>query len=130
MGIEVVPNDQGLILSQRRYILELLNRANMTATKLVITHLPTTAQLTSQSGTPLDNATEYRAMFGSLQYLLITRPDIAFVVNRLSQYMHCPIIDHWTCVKRFLQYLVGTVNEGLQLYYHFSTNIHAFSNAD
>ena len=43
LGIEVVPNDQGLILSQRRYILELLNRANMTAAKSVLTPLPTTA---------------------------------------------------------------------------------------
>ena len=94
LGIEVIPNDQQLILSQRRYMLELLNRANMTAVKSVLTHLPTTAQLTSQSGTPLDDATEYRAILGSLQYLLITRPDIAFVVNRLSQYMHFPTTDH------------------------------------
>lgn len=130
LGIEVVPNDQGLILSQRRYILELLNRANMTAAKSVLTPLSTTAQLTSQSGTPLDDAIEYCAMLGSLQYLLITRTDIAFMVNRLSQYMHYPTTDHWTCVKQLLRYLAGTVNEGLQLYHHSSTSIHAFSDAD
>ena len=85
----------------------------MTAAKSVLTPLSTTAQLTSQSGIPLDDATEYRAMLGSLQYLLITIPNIAFVVNHLSQYMHCPTTDHWTCVKRLLRYLAGTVNEGL-----------------
>ncbi|KAL9436696.1 hypothetical protein AB3S75_022695 [Citrus x aurantiifolia] len=102
----------------------------MTAAKSVLTPLSTTTQLTSQFGTPLDDAIENRAMLGSLQYLLISRPDIAFVVNRLSQYMHCLTTDHWTCVKRLLRYLAGTVNEGIQLYHHSSTSIHAFFYAD
>ncbi|GJZ13146.1 retrovirus-related pol polyprotein from transposon RE1 [Tanacetum coccineum] len=41
-------------------------------------------------GSPLVDATPYRRLVGSLQYLAITRPDVSFAVNRLSQFMHAP----------------------------------------
>ncbi|RVX16292.1 Retrovirus-related Pol polyprotein from transposon RE2 [Vitis vinifera] len=70
---------------------------------------------------------------GLLTYFLgvevqITRPDITFIVNKLSQYMHCPTSFHWSFVKRLLRYLVGTVDDGLQLYKDSNLNLHAFSN--
>ena len=42
-----------------------------------------------------------------------TRPDIAYVVNRLSRYTHNPNFDHWTALKRLLRYLRGTMEWGL-----------------
>ena len=42
-----------------------------------------------------------------------TRPDIAYVVGRLSQYTQSPNQDHWTVVRRVLKYLRGTINYGL-----------------
>ena len=70
---------------------------------------------------------------GLLTYFLgvevqITRPDITFAVNKLSQYMHRPTSLHWSFVKRLLRYLVGTVDDGLQLYKDSNLNLHAFSN--
>jgi len=74
---------------------------------------------------------------GSLQYLLLTRLDIAYAVNKLSQFMHKPTTKHWTCVKRLLCYLCGTPDHGLQLYsvsppslHVFSDALHAYSDAD
>ena len=74
---------------------------------------------------------------GNLQYLSLTRPDISFVVNKMSQFMHQPIDEHWTLVKRTLRYLSGTINDGLLLHrtlplslHAFSDSIHAFSDAD
>lgn len=61
--------------------------------------------LTLLSGHLLPNPSEYRATVGSLQYLGLTCPDIAFAVNRLSQYMHQPRTLHWEAVKRLLRYL-------------------------
>ena len=79
------------------------------------------------SGSSLFDPTEYRQVIGTLQYLLITRPDIAFAINKFSQYMHCPTTEHWSFVKRLLRYLVGTVDDGLQLFNDSTLSFHAFS---
>ena len=99
----------------------------MTEAKPVLTPIPTSPPLMFKSGTPLTDPTEYRTVVGSLQYLLITWPDLAFAVNKLSQYMHTPTIDHWIFVKRLLRYLCGTVSEGIQLYHDSPLQLHAFS---
>ena len=74
----------------------------MSEAKPVLTPIPTSPPLMLKSGTPLPDTTEYRTIVGSLQYLLITRPDLAFAVNKLSQYMHTPTTDHWMFVKCLL----------------------------
>jgi hypothetical protein len=129
LGVEVVPNQQGILLSQRRYILDILARTHMTDAKPVLTPIPTSPPLL-KSGTALPDPTEYRTIVGSLQYLLIIRPDLAFAVNKLSQYMHTPTTDHWSFVKRLLRYLCGTINEGLQIHRKSPLNLHAYSDAD
>ena len=80
--VEVVPNKQGLLLSQRRYIIDLLNQTKMQDAKTVLTPIPTSPTLMLNSGSSLSDPTEYRQVVGSLKYLLITRPDIAFAVNK------------------------------------------------
>lgn len=124
LGVEVVPNKQG---SQRRYSRDLLTQTKMQDATFLLTPIPTNPTLMLNSGSPLADPSEYRQVFGSLQYLLITRPDIAFIVNKLSQYKHCPTTAHWYYVKRLLLYLVGTINDGLQLYYDSHRSLHAFA---
>ena len=102
LGVEVVPNKHGLLLSQRRYILDILAKTNMQDAKSVITHMPTHPAFHLNSGSFLSNPTEYRVVISSLQCLLITRPDISFAVNKFSQYMHRPTTEHWVFVKRLL----------------------------
>jgi histone deacetylase 1/2 len=129
LGVEVVHNQHGILLSQRRYILDILARTHMADAKPVFTPIPTSPPLL-KSGTALPDPSEYRTIVGSLQYLLITRPDLAFAVNKLSQYMHTPTTDHWSFVKRLLRYLCGTINDGLQIHRRSPLNLHAYSNAD
>ena len=57
--------------------------------------------------------TLYRFLVGALQYLTITRPDIAHVVNSVSQFLHAPIATHFLAVKRILHYVKGTLHFGL-----------------
>lgn len=80
---------------QRKYITDLLAKANMLHAKPVATPLPTHPKLTLNSGSKLPDPHEYRQLVGSLQYLSLTRPDISYAVNHLSQFMHQPTVDHW-----------------------------------
>jgi len=137
LGIEILPNQHGFLLSQRRYLLDLLTRTHMTHAKPVSTPLPSGTNLSLYSSDALSDPTEFHSVVGSLQYLLLTRLDIAYAVNKLSQFMHQPTTEHWIHVKRLLRYLCGTSDHGLQLYsasppslHAFSDDLHAYSVAD
>lgn len=66
---------------------------------------------------------------GSLQYLLLTRPDIAFAVNKVCQFLATPTTIHWAAVKRILRYLKGTMSYGLR-FTPSSFQLQAFTDAD
>ena len=130
LGIEVSRTSAGLHLTQSRYIADLLHKANMTNAKAVATPMESNSSLTLLSGHQLDDATEYRTIVGSLQYLSLTRPDISFSVNKLSQFMHVPTDEHWNGVKRVLRYLAGSITTGLFMSTTNTPALHAFTDAD
>ena len=105
LGIEAHRTTSGLHLNQRKYILDLLHKYDMTNAKPVTTPMASSPKLHLHSGITLSDSTKYRRLIGSLQYLQFTRLDIAFAVNRLSQFMHKPTEDHWQAAKRILRYL-------------------------
>lgn len=78
LGIEVTKMPTGLHLMQRKYILDLLVKTNMLGVKSVATPMQVSPKLTLHSGTVLEDASEYRMVVGSLQYLALTRPYISF----------------------------------------------------
>ena len=92
--VEAQQCTQGLFLSQRKYICDLLKKTNMHDAKEVSSPLVPSLKLTFHDGTPSIDATLYRQVLGSMQYLSLTRPDISFIVNKLSQYMHQPTVTH------------------------------------
>ena len=50
----------------------------------------------------VNNAQLYRSTAGALQYVTITRPEIAYSVNRVCRFMHNPLESHWKTIKRIL----------------------------
>ncbi|GAA0138358.1 hypothetical protein LIER_42530 [Lithospermum erythrorhizon] len=62
---------------------------------------------------PFSDPTRYCQVVGSLQYVTLTRPDLAFAVNRFCQYIHPPQDCHWEDVKRILRYLQSTKDLGM-----------------
>jgi hypothetical protein len=111
LGVHVTPVSDGILLSQEKYTQDLLTRAGMLNCKAAVTPLSTSEKLSGQQGEPLaaEDATKYRSIVGALQYLTLTRPDIAFAVNKVYQYLHSPTSSHWTAVKRILRYLKHTM---------------------
>ncbi|KAH0729056.1 hypothetical protein KY289_000244 [Solanum tuberosum] len=96
----------------------------------VSTPLSTSDVLSLDDGSPSADATLYRQVIGSLQYLSFTRPDICFAVNKLAQFRHSPSAKHWQATKRLLHYLKGTLTYGLHFKHGNSSQLLAYSDAD
>jgi len=75
-------------------------------------------KLNSSSGNPLSNPQIYCRLIGQLMYLTITRPNLVFVTQQLSQYVSQPLDTHYHAVMRVLRYLKGSPAKGL----HFAAN--------
>lgn len=132
LGIEVSKKDDGLVLSQGRYVSNLLNHVGMKHCKPVSTPLSASDKLSAHMGEDLkpEEATCYRSIVGALQYLTLTRPDISYSVNKVCQYLHKPTTQHWTAVKHILRYLSNTPSVGLRIQKSSSDLVSAFSDAD
>ncbi|XP_019176093.1 PREDICTED: uncharacterized protein LOC109171521 [Ipomoea nil] len=92
--IETVKCDDGILLSQQRYMPDILKRAGMTDCK------PLATPISVLKSVPLnadlyDDPTQYKSLAGALQYLTVTQPDLSFTVNQLCQHMHAPTVSHW-----------------------------------
>jgi histone deacetylase 1/2 len=128
LGIEVKRFNQGIVLTQEKYALDLLNRVGLKACKALPTPLSASEKLSVTEGELLgpEDGTRYRSIVGALQYLTLTRPDIAFSVNKVCQFLHAPTTVHWT----ILRYVSGTSQIGLTIRRSSSTLVSAFSDAD
>ncbi|KAF7838799.1 Copia protein [Senna tora] len=96
-------DDSGFYLSQSKYIMDLLKKFNMSDCAPVLTPMVTGRPFSKQVGNPMKDPSLFRQAVGSLQYLLTTRPDIAYSVNKLSQFMSDATDDHYQGVKRIFR---------------------------
>ncbi|KAL5773724.1 hypothetical protein ACOSP7_013365 [Xanthoceras sorbifolium] len=90
LGFEAFRNSQGIYLTQTKYIFDLLTKTNLLNSKPYDTPICSSVKLSLNSGQPFKNPTLYYSTFGALQYLTYTRPNIAFSVNKLSQFLAVP----------------------------------------
>ena len=133
LGIEVLDNDIGLCLSQRKYCLDLLHEYGLLACKPAATPLQQNVVLShveTENDKFLSNMTEYQKLVGKLIYLSVTRPDISYAVHCLSQHMHAPLVSHFTAALRVLRYLKQAPGTGIQFKYDNRLSLYAFSDAD
>nr|XP_040246023.1 uncharacterized mitochondrial protein AtMg00810-like [Aegilops tauschii subsp. strangulata] len=130
LGIAVTRTADGFFLSQRKYAEELLERANMTNCKPASTPVDTHSKLSATDGAPVADASEYRSLTGALQYMTMTRPDIAYVIQQCCLVIHDPRAPHLALVKRILCYLRGTAEHRLQLHPSPPLALTAYSDAD
>ena len=79
LGVEILKNSHGLVMSQRKHAHELLKCGNVLNDKLVTTHIDPIISLNLTGDEPLQDPFFCRTLVGKLIYLTITRHDISFV---------------------------------------------------
>nr|XP_043630138.1 uncharacterized mitochondrial protein AtMg00810-like [Erigeron canadensis] len=113
LGIELFRNHNGLSLCQRKYTLELLSLAGVLDSKPVSTPLEPSVKLEPNEGDLLPDPTLYRTLVGKLIYITITRPDITYAAQALSQFSHSPRTTHMKALLRTLRYLKLCPGQGM-----------------
>ena len=83
LGVEVMRSKQGILLSQRRYVLDMLSKTGKLGAKPCSTLMAPNVQLTKE-GELFEDPKRYKRLVGKLNYLIVTRPDIVYSINVLS----------------------------------------------
>ncbi|KAG7572491.1 Ribonuclease H-like superfamily [Arabidopsis suecica] len=133
LGIEVCRSKEGLFLSQRKYTLDLLSQVGKLGAKPAKTPLEDDYKANRKGeldNKPFEDVTQYRRLVGKLIYLTITRPDICFAVNVVSQHMQAPTLHHWNMVTRILKYLKGAPGQGIWMGCNKNTELVGYCDAD
>ena len=112
--MRVIQHSSSVSLDQQTYVNDKVAQFNMENSKTFLTPSSLESLSFNKELPPLDNATQYREIIGSLMYAsIITRPDITHSTNILTRFMQQPQTHHLTAAKRVLRYLSSTPNYGL-----------------
>ncbi|XP_043703964.1 uncharacterized mitochondrial protein AtMg00810-like [Telopea speciosissima] len=130
LGIEATKIHIDILLTQKKYSLDLLHKTGMTGCKPCNTPVAAGSKLSLLEGDTLPDPHEYRQIVGALQYLTITRPDLCYAVNQVCQFMHSPTTTHLLAVKRILRYLKHTLGAGIVIRPGPINHIQAYTDAD
>lgn len=103
-------------LNQSRYIESILHKFSMDSCKPVNSPADVSMKLMKSNKLSLLEDIPYRQAIGTLMYLMVaTRPDISYIITKLSQYNTCYDEQHWIAVKRVFRYLQGSKHCNLSL---------------
>jgi hypothetical protein len=108
LGIQICQSNQGIFISQTKYIREMLKRFEMEDCKPVITLMQTSCKLSKDDDSKSIDQRKYRSMIGSLLYVTTSRPDVMQEVGHVARFQETPKESHVLVVKRIFIYLKGT----------------------
>lgn len=93
--------DGSLFLNQKKYVCDLLAKVYMMHTKPSYTLMDFYATLLAYYSIDMEDNSPYKSVVDSLQYITITRPDLAFYVKKVCQFMSHPNDVHWVMLREF-----------------------------
>lgn len=114
LGIPTYRSTKDVFLNHMKYSMDILSGFNINDCKPVSTASVGGVKLSRSDGELLRDVTEYKSIVVSLQYLTMTRHDLAYALNYVCQFIPAPCTAHFSAVERILLYIKG---------------IHAFSDA-
>ena len=130
LGLEVARSYKGISICQRKYTLEVLKEASMTACKPNKVPMEQNLKLSKFLGKLLSDPRMYRRLVGRSLHLTITRPDIGYAMNKLSQFISKPRKPHLDAAYKVLQYIKGCPSQGILLSTRSDMQLKAYTNAD
>ena len=118
LNIKLIKDESGITLLQSHYVEKVLSQFGFMDSKPSPTPYDPSVTLRKNKKIGRDHL-RYSQIIGSLMYLAsATRPDIYFVVSKLSRYTSNPDDDHWRALERVLRYLKGTMSFGIHYSRH------------
>ena len=115
LGIEVARSATGISLCKRKYALDIIAECGLLGGRPAAFLMEPNHKLGSSTSAPLEDGERYRRLVGRLIYLSFTRPDIAYAVHILSQFLQDPLQDHWDAALRVVRYLKNSPGQGILL---------------
>ena len=129
LGIEVAYQKHRLLLSQRKYALDLLEGSGLLGCKHASTPMKANMDLWCDGNHPLEDPGQYRRLIKKLIYLTITRLDITFVVRVLSKFMQQLREVHWTTNLRIIIYVKSSPGKDFMYKKHEHVRIFGYSDS-
>ncbi|GJV91848.1 putative ribonuclease H-like domain-containing protein [Tanacetum coccineum] len=130
LRLQVKQKEDGIFISQDKYVAEILKKFDFANVKTVSTPIETQKPLTKDEEAADVDVHLYRSMIGSLMYLTASRPDIMFAVCACSRFQVTPKTSHLNVAKRIFRYLKGKPKLGLWYPRVSSFNLEAYSDSD
>ena len=129
LGIEVARGEEGIVLSQRKYVLDLLKETGMLGCKPAVSPIDQRFMLSADAREPVDRE-RYQRLIGHLIYLCHTSHGITFTLSMVSRYMHDLRKGHMDAVYQILRYLKSAPGKGLIFKKNGHLNIEGYCDSD
>jgi hypothetical protein len=130
LGLQICQRNQGIFISQTKYVIEMLKRFGMEDCKPLITPMQTSCKLSKDDDSKSIDQRQYRSIIGSLLYVTTSRPDVMQAVGQVAQFQLAPKESHVLAVKRIFRYLKGTEDFGLWYPKGKDLSLIAYTDAD
>ncbi|GJS38474.1 putative ribonuclease H-like domain-containing protein [Tanacetum coccineum] len=130
LGLQVKQKEDGIFISQDKYVTEILKKFGFTDVKTASTPMETQKLLLKDEDGEEVDVHLYRSMIGSLMYLTSLRPDIMFAVCACVRYQVNPKVSHLHAVKMIFRYLKGQLKLGLWYPKDFLFDLIAYTDSD
>jgi hypothetical protein len=118
------------LISQRKYVLDLLKEISKLECKPAKTPIEINIKLDIENGESLKDINHFQRLIRKLIYLTVTRPNLAFVVSQISQFMHTPRTPHLDAINRILRYLKRSSRKRIWMKRNNTNVICSYSDAD